>query len=201
MPLTEAQLKLIEENRRKAIAKRQSKIAQSSSNQNIAVAPVNSANNSTTPSNFFNRTPTSKNFPPKKNTPDISSRFSKTLGSSLSKTPNNNQRALVSFELVSRHQFIVDAPFNAQMIEIFKKIPSRTYDAVKRKWLFSLMDHKLLLEKLDPLLSTFEIHPLPNYVLQIFRYLKPWSIFYNKSNIIKNEIGIPHLKEVFLRQT
>lgn len=173
MPLTEAQQKLIEENRRKAIAKRQSKVAQLSSNQNVAGPSANPINNSTTPSNFYSRTPTSKKFTSKGNTPDISSKFSKALSSSSPKTSFNNTRPQVSFELVSRHQFMVDAPFSAPMIEIFKKIPSRMYDAAKRKWLFAIKDHKLLLQNLDPLLSAFEIHPLPNFVLQIFRYLKP----------------------------
>jgi len=178
MSLTEGQLKLIEENRRKAIAKRQARTSQSNqtnsnqnSNQNSAIPPsVTKNNTSFTPGKFFS-TPTSKTPPSsfKRNTPDLSTKFSKTLGASSSKSPCNASRTPVTFQLISRQQFLVEAPFNSQMIEIFKTIPSRTYDAAKRKWVFALNDHKLLLERMDPLLSSCEIHPLPNFVLQIFR--------------------------------
>ena len=198
---------MIEENRRKAIAKRQSKTTQSSSNQNIAGPSVNPTNNSTAPSSFYSSTPTSKKLPPKGNTPEISSRFSKSLNaggrtpnSSASKSSFSALRSIVSFELVSRHQFLVDSPFNSQMIEIFKRIPSRTYDAVKRKWLFAVKDHKMLLENLDPLLSTFEVHPLPNYVIQMFRYSKLLPLFNKKINsFLRAGTHLP--RETFPRQT
>lgn len=82
--------------------------------------------------------------------------------------PSN--RPVASFQLVSRKKFCVEAPYDNEMIQIFQKFPSKTYDAASRKWAFPLSEHQKLLESMNPLLARFQVQPLPKFVLDIFRY-------------------------------
>jgi len=81
----------------------------------------------------------------------------------------SSSRPMATFQLISRRKFCVDAPFDNEMIEIFKKFPTKSYDGVLRRWTFPLSDHQKLLESLDPLLTRFQFQPLPKFVLDIFR--------------------------------
>ncbi|KAL1267382.1 hypothetical protein QQF64_032745 [Cirrhinus molitorella] len=69
--------------------------------------------------------------------------------------------------LVSRCRLEVDIGYQADVIEIFKKMPSRNYDMKTRKWNFLLEDYGKLMAELSEL-PTVEIEPLPPAVLQSF---------------------------------
>ncbi len=167
MGLTQEQIKLMEENRRKALEKRAAKMAEANpmSNQN---RNVHSASVGKCPSASFYSTPQSKVV--------VKSSWNASAGSSSKKSlanvaysPAGTNRPVASFQLISRTKFSVEAPFDNEMIEIFKKFPSKTYDGVNRKWTFPLTDHQKMLESLNPLLTRFQIQPLPKFVLDVFR--------------------------------
>ncbi|RXN16995.1 SWI SNF-related matrix-associated actin-dependent regulator of chromatin subfamily A 1 [Labeo rohita] len=69
--------------------------------------------------------------------------------------------------LVSRCRFEVEIGYQGDVIEIFKKMPSRNYDMKTRKWSFLLEDYGKLMAELSEM-PTVEIEPLPPAVLQSF---------------------------------
>ncbi|KAK9968980.1 hypothetical protein ABG768_027197 [Culter alburnus] len=69
--------------------------------------------------------------------------------------------------LVSRSRLEVDIGYQADVIGIFKQMPSRCYDMKTRKWTFLLEDYGKLMADLNEL-SSVEIEPLPHAVLQSF---------------------------------
>lgn len=168
----------MEENRRKALEKRALRQSDASKkvdqNQNTVVAGTSSKSfYSNSPSAGRSAPPAPQQqlkypqFPNKgTSSPSTSKPYSKSPAFSSSAGGN---KPVVSFQLTSRNKFYVDSPFDNEMIEIFKKFPSKTYDGVNRRWTFSLSDHQALLQSLNPLLSRFQLQPLPKFVLDIFR--------------------------------
>ncbi|XP_036425590.1 SWI/SNF-related matrix-associated actin-dependent regulator of chromatin subfamily A-like protein 1 [Colossoma macropomum] len=69
--------------------------------------------------------------------------------------------------LISRSRLEVDIGYHADVIGIFKQMPSRNYDMKTRKWSFLLEDYGKLMEALNDI-SAVEIEPLPRAVLQAF---------------------------------
>lgn len=185
MPLTPDQIKLMEENRRKAIEKRAA-AKQTETNQ---VVMNNNRSNFSAGSSAVLRSPAPAINPSVGISPSGASSFYSrpqysggkstwnSPGSSSKFPPKNanfvssasSSRPTATFQLISRRKFCVDAPFDNEMIEIFKKLPTKSYDGVLRRWTFPLSDHQKLLESLDPLLTRFQFQPLPKFVLDIFR--------------------------------
>lgn len=69
--------------------------------------------------------------------------------------------------LVSRCRLEVDIGYQTDVIAIFKKMQSKSYDMKTRKWNFLLEDYGKLMTDLSEL-PTVEIEPLPPAVLQSF---------------------------------
>lgn len=69
--------------------------------------------------------------------------------------------------LVSRCRLEVDIGYQADVIEIFKSMPSKNYDMKTRKWSFLLEDYGKLMVELSEL-PMVEMEPLPPAVLQSF---------------------------------
>ncbi|XP_072541661.1 SWI/SNF-related matrix-associated actin-dependent regulator of chromatin subfamily A-like protein 1 [Salminus brasiliensis] len=69
--------------------------------------------------------------------------------------------------LVSRSRLELDIGYHADVIGIFKQMPSKHYDMKTRKWSFLLEDYGQLMEALNDV-SAVEIEPLPRAVLQAF---------------------------------
>lgn len=69
--------------------------------------------------------------------------------------------------LVSRSRLEVDIGYQADVIGIFKQMPSKSYDMKTRKWTFLLEDYGKLMADLNEL-PTVETEPLPHAVLQSF---------------------------------
>lgn len=69
--------------------------------------------------------------------------------------------------LVSRSRLEVDIGYQADVIGIFKQMPSKSYDMKTRKWTFLLEDYVKLMADLNEL-PTVETEPLPHAVLQSF---------------------------------
>ncbi|KAI4893006.1 hypothetical protein NFI96_027330 [Prochilodus magdalenae] len=69
--------------------------------------------------------------------------------------------------LISRTRLEVDIGYHADVIGIFKQMPSKNYDMKTRKWSFLLEDYGKLMEALNDI-PAVEIEPLPRSVLQAF---------------------------------
>uniref|UniRef100_A0A4W4H7A0 SWI/SNF-related matrix-associated actin-dependent regulator of chromatin subfamily A-like protein 1 n=1 Tax=Electrophorus electricus TaxID=8005 RepID=A0A4W4H7A0_ELEEL len=69
--------------------------------------------------------------------------------------------------LISRSRLEVDVGYHADVIGVFKQMPSKNYDMKTRKWSFLLEDYGKLSESLIHI-SAVEIEPLPRAVLQTF---------------------------------
>lgn len=163
--LTEEQKMKMEENRRRAIEKRAARLVGKEVSVEVSSGSASSGlrNQFTKTSSFYPKSP--KLFPT--NIKKTADRYSKSP--SYSKPPGLCARPVISFQLISRSRFMVEAPFNQRIVEIFKKMPSRSYDAGSRKWCFGLSDHQCLLDALTPFTSSYQISPLPVCVPQIFR--------------------------------
>ncbi|XP_038077029.1 SWI/SNF-related matrix-associated actin-dependent regulator of chromatin subfamily A-like protein 1 [Patiria miniata] len=98
--------------------------------------------------------------------PDFSQKGGGTKSSFGGGLGSNSQGACV---LVSRTRFVVNVGYNAKLIEIFKEIPSKSYDVAEKKWSFALSDYDTLMEAVKPLRPTVEIEPLPKPVCAAFR--------------------------------
>ncbi|XP_060732865.1 SWI/SNF-related matrix-associated actin-dependent regulator of chromatin subfamily A-like protein 1 [Tachysurus vachellii] len=69
--------------------------------------------------------------------------------------------------LISCFRLEVDMTYHADVIAIFKQVPSKNYDMKTRKWSFLLEDYGKLMESLNNI-SDVEVEPLPRAVLQAF---------------------------------
>ncbi|XP_006814094.2 SWI/SNF-related matrix-associated actin-dependent regulator of chromatin subfamily A-like protein 1 [Saccoglossus kowalevskii] len=69
-------------------------------------------------------------------------------------------------ELMTRDRFVVDVAYDKQLIEVFKMMESKEYDASTKKWNFALKDYRNLMDAIKPL--SVDIEPLPNAVLRTF---------------------------------
>ncbi|KAB5577301.1 hypothetical protein PHYPO_G00208310 [Pangasianodon hypophthalmus] len=69
--------------------------------------------------------------------------------------------------LISCSRLEVDITYHADVIGIFKQMPSKNYDMKTRKWSFLLEDYSKLMEALNNI-SAVEVEPLPRAVLQAF---------------------------------
>ncbi|XP_071484224.1 SWI/SNF-related matrix-associated actin-dependent regulator of chromatin subfamily A-like protein 1, partial [Diadema antillarum] len=71
--------------------------------------------------------------------------------------------------LVSRSRFMVDIGYHAKLIEIFKSLSSKSYDANTKKWSFSLAEYEELMEAVKVLKGEVEVKPLSTSVCLAFR--------------------------------
>uniref|UniRef100_A0AAY4C6R0 SWI/SNF-related matrix-associated actin-dependent regulator of chromatin subfamily A-like protein 1 n=1 Tax=Denticeps clupeoides TaxID=299321 RepID=A0AAY4C6R0_9TELE len=69
--------------------------------------------------------------------------------------------------LMSCSHFEVDIGYQADVIGIFKQMPSKIYDMKTRKWSFLLEDYEKLMEALS-VIPSVEVEPLPRAVVQTF---------------------------------
>ncbi|XP_023786973.1 SWI/SNF-related matrix-associated actin-dependent regulator of chromatin subfamily A-like protein 1 isoform X4 [Cyanistes caeruleus] len=64
-------------------------------------------------------------------------------------------------------RFQVEIGYNAELIAVFKRVPSKAYDPAMKKWNFSMEDYSSLLKVLLSLVSV-EVEPLPEAVIKTF---------------------------------
>ncbi|KAK3588463.1 hypothetical protein CHS0354_004677 [Potamilus streckersoni] len=70
--------------------------------------------------------------------------------------------------LIAKDRFEVNIGYFAPLIEVFKSIKSKLYDAVTKKWTFRLEDYNKLCELVKPLQPHVQIDPLPPAILKVF---------------------------------
>ncbi|XP_068186200.1 SWI/SNF-related matrix-associated actin-dependent regulator of chromatin subfamily A-like protein 1 [Antennarius striatus] len=69
--------------------------------------------------------------------------------------------------LVSQTKFEVDIGYHGDVIAAFKQMPTKNYDIKTRKWTFSLVDYKRLMDLLGGI-AAVEVEPLPRAIVQAF---------------------------------
>lgn len=77
-----------------------------------------------------------------------------------------------TFCLISTDRFIAQVNYHQALIEVFKTVQSRLYDANTKQWSFSLEDHDDLVKKITPMRPAVCISPLPANVLKVLREAK-----------------------------
>lgn len=78
--------------------------------------------------------------------------------------------------LISRERFTVVAPYQAQLIGIFKTMPSRKYDAKTCQWDFSLADYDTFLKAVKSLPAHVIVEGLPKAVTTTFLKTTPGTL-------------------------
>ena len=149
MAPTEEQKKLMEENKRKALEKR---ALANFARQGATSGPSNSvpvqSNHVIRPSfqspNPRPATPSynNNNVRPSYSKPQFTSPAAGFYGKNKTPSGTNQNRAVASFQLITRNKFTVEAPFDNEMIDIFKKCPGAAYNPTNRTWTFPLAGNK-----------------------------------------------------------
>ncbi|OWF39059.1 SWI/SNF-related matrix-associated actin-dependent regulator of chromatin subfamily A-like protein 1 [Mizuhopecten yessoensis] len=70
--------------------------------------------------------------------------------------------------LISRERFEVDVGFSAPLVEVFKSMNTKLYDAVTKKWSFALKEYNNFMAAIRDLRPSVEIEPFPKHILQVF---------------------------------
>ncbi|XP_026732874.1 SWI/SNF-related matrix-associated actin-dependent regulator of chromatin subfamily A-like protein 1 [Trichoplusia ni] len=72
--------------------------------------------------------------------------------------------------LISEDRFEVNpSEFCTPLINIFKSMPSKSYDTKSKLWNFSINDYQELVSKVSPLAPHIVLGPIPPYVLKVLR--------------------------------
>ncbi|XP_022792918.1 SWI/SNF-related matrix-associated actin-dependent regulator of chromatin subfamily A-like protein 1 [Stylophora pistillata] len=89
---------------------------------------------------------------------------------------NSEKQVKGNCTLISRHRFTVVVPYQAQLIGIFKTLPSRNYDAKTRQWDFSLTDYDKLMQTVHSLSPDITVEGLPKAVRSTFLKTTPGTL-------------------------
>ncbi|MCL4115455.1 UNVERIFIED_CONTAM: hypothetical protein GTU68_053572 [Idotea baltica] len=104
----------------------------------------------------------------------------KDSGGNVAKPVFTGKKVTGNFLLSCKDTFEVNVPYNQQVIDIFKTMPSKQYDVKTKKWSFNISDHSRLSTALNQLRPAVCISDLPSYVLQALKksskYPTPASI-------------------------
>ncbi|KAJ8715243.1 hypothetical protein PYW08_005224 [Mythimna loreyi] len=72
--------------------------------------------------------------------------------------------------LISEDRFEVNpSEFCSPLINIFKSLPSKSFDSKSKLWNFSINDYQQLMSKVAPLAPHIVLGPIPPYVLRVLR--------------------------------
>ena len=154
MPLTEEQKRRMEENRRRALEKRQK-----SQNAGSAAPVVSSLGRpaSSGPGqpvkSFYGQTKSNENKPA-----EAADSFS------------NRPKVCGKCVLTSPDRFMVTIGYQSEVIQVFKQCQTGQYNAKDRLWTFKVEEHDSLLHKLRPLKKSLNVHieALPKWILETF---------------------------------
>ncbi|VDI38180.1 SWI/SNF-related matrix-associated actin-dependent regulator of chromatin subfamily A-like protein [Mytilus galloprovincialis] len=70
--------------------------------------------------------------------------------------------------LISRERFEVKVGYSPPLIELFKKMKTKLYDAVTKKWTFKLEEYEAFMKEVTVFRPHVTIEPLPKAILQVF---------------------------------
>ncbi|XP_076094482.1 SWI/SNF-related matrix-associated actin-dependent regulator of chromatin subfamily A-like protein 1 [Mytilus galloprovincialis] len=70
--------------------------------------------------------------------------------------------------LISRERFEVKVGYSPPLIELFKKMKTKLYDAVTKKWTFKLEEYEAFMKQVTVFRPHVTIEPLPKAILQVF---------------------------------
>lgn len=89
---------------------------------------------------------------------------------------NSEKQVKGNCTLISRHRFTIVVPYQAQLIGIFKALPSRNYDAKTTQWDFSLTDYDKLMRAVQSLSPDITVEGLPKAVRSTFLKTTPGTL-------------------------
>ncbi|XP_067126580.1 LOW QUALITY PROTEIN: SWI/SNF-related matrix-associated actin-dependent regulator of chromatin subfamily A-like protein 1 [Centruroides vittatus] len=158
--LSEEQKRRIEENRRKALEIRAAKLQKQqlnfySSKSDDSRLPSKKIFSNKTYSN--NKNVSTSNWNRNNNKLYKKANF-----------PTSDKQITGTCVLVSRSRFMVEIGYHSKLIEVFRTIPSKLYDAKEKKWTFSIKDHNTLIKATKTLFPEVVIKPLPKTVVKVF---------------------------------
>ncbi|XP_070210703.1 SWI/SNF-related matrix-associated actin-dependent regulator of chromatin subfamily A-like protein 1 [Littorina saxatilis] len=195
----------IEENKKRALAKRQERVHGQSPQKTATLNPnasafvpkatnqsyTKSAHPQATPSSSYNA-PGNQNYnrstastlgaapkglhgigPPNKTwTNKGQTSYTSKAGSVIKKNQFYGSAAQPALKgqcvLIARDRFEVTIGFSQPVVEVFKTISSKVYDATKRKWTFNIRDHDTLIKAVSGLRPAIQVEPLPKAIVQVF---------------------------------
>ncbi|KAL4222279.1 SWI/SNF-related matrix-associated actin-dependent regulator of chromatin subfamily A-like protein 1 [Mactra antiquata] len=70
--------------------------------------------------------------------------------------------------LISKDRFTVKAGYSEPLIQLFKAMDTKLYDAVTKKWSFKLLEYNKFMSSVVNLRPSVTIEPLPPAILKIF---------------------------------
>ncbi|XP_018561828.1 SWI/SNF-related matrix-associated actin-dependent regulator of chromatin subfamily A-like protein 1 [Anoplophora glabripennis] len=80
------------------------------------------------------------------------------------------QKQTAKCALTSQDRFCVELTgFSNEALQIFKTIPSRSYDPKTRNWSFHIKDYEMLISKLRTLQAKLNVEKIPGFVLNCIR--------------------------------
>lgn len=84
-----------------------------------------------------------------------------------------SSRITAKCSIIAEDRFQVDlSGYSEEAIEIFKTIPSRSYDPKSRMWSFNINNYDMLLSKLNVLVQKLTVEKLPANVLKCLKQPK-----------------------------
>ncbi|KAJ6646348.1 SWI/SNF-related matrix-associated actin-dependent regulator of chromatin subfamily A-like protein 1 [Pseudolycoriella hygida] len=95
-----------------------------------------------------------------------------------------------SCSMISTRRFeVVTSGFHQKLIDVFKTIPSRSYDSNTHKWSFALQDYELLQEKVGHLHPEVAIGSLPKFVFNLMKQAEKDQIDLNCLQAIEPKLS------------
>ncbi len=195
MPLSKEQRRKIEENKQKALLKRQQRENGIPSSVSVAQQPPSSlgstqsstasSSTSSISDNAKKKMEENKRLALEKRRQKEQQRQSAVASTSKpaadfygskSKIPNAGNTKSIHGKclLVSRERFTINIPYQSNVIDIFKSSKTGSYNGQDRTWSFQIEEHDEIVAKLKPLKSSHNVHidSLPKWVMETFTKFK-----------------------------
>ncbi|XP_065896709.1 SWI/SNF-related matrix-associated actin-dependent regulator of chromatin subfamily A-like protein 1 isoform X2 [Dysidea avara] len=177
MSLSEEQLRRIEENKRKAQQKLLERKRQCPTVGNDTVPPAKRPVTVIPPSSRpYNSNEIDGASSSRLSSNKNSSRPQQGSSKSFNKPKYGGKKPIkLDFTLISKTRFEVVSPYQSNIIDVFKQIPSRSYDAKRTIWSFGIEDHNNLVSSLKKQCSgdtQLEMDYIPKAVVNMFVSLR-----------------------------
>ncbi|KAJ9592250.1 hypothetical protein L9F63_001251 [Diploptera punctata] len=160
--LTKEQLEKIEANRQLAIQRRNERLKVNNNSPNMSSIQCSSTATLQKPviNKFYTSNISASSMLP----------VAKHNKFNASKKVSNKPKQIVTgnCKLISKERFSVNVSYHAQLIDVFKSIPSRAYDPNEKTWNFSLSDYSTVMKKIRDLREEVSISELPTLLLRLF---------------------------------
>ncbi|XP_050545725.1 SWI/SNF-related matrix-associated actin-dependent regulator of chromatin subfamily A-like protein 1 [Daktulosphaira vitifoliae] len=169
--LTDEQRKMIEENKKAAQAKLAAKFSQKNNflSTNNSLPGLSNINTQLQPNKLNRYKPLNVGLVLSPSPKAKAMHINYNVNNEKSKVTTNSKTVRGSCEITSKERFIVHVIYHQQLIEIFKTIPSKSYDPKSSQWSFLIKDHDLVMQSIKCLEPTVKIEKLPYSILKMIK--------------------------------